>query len=306
MMSLPRPLRGIVVPIVTPLRDGGTLDEEGLGRLLEHVLAGGVRGIFVLGTTGEAAGLPHRLRKDLVRRSCRLVAGRVPVLVGITDTVFEESAILAREAAEAGAQAVVLAPPYYFPAGQPELLEYLGHLLPRLSLPLFLYNIPRMTKVSFEPDTVGAAAALPGVAGIKDSSEDMTYFHRLREVLRGRPDFSLLTGSELLLGESILYGAHGGVLGGANLFPRLYVELYEAAAAGDLSRVRGLTGRVMQVAATLYGVGRHHSSWLKGLKCALSLKGICGDFMLEPFHRFREEERRKIQEALERLEQESR
>jgi len=302
MTPLPRPLRGVIVPIVTPLRDGETLDPEGLERLLEHVLSGGVRGVFVLGTTGEAASLPHRLREELVRRVCRLVSGRVPVLAGITDTVFEESVKLARAAAEAGAQALVTAPPYYFPAGQPELLEYLGHLLPRLPLPLFLYNIPRLTKVAFEPSTVAGAAAMPGVAGIKDSSEDMPYFVRLRDALRDRPDFALLVGSEVLLGESILGGAHGGVLGGANLFPRLYVDLYEAAAAKDLARTRALTEKVMKVAAAIYGAGRHGSSWLKGLKCALSLKGICGDYMLEPFHRFREEERRKIREGLDSLE----
>lgn len=298
MTILPKPIRGIIVPLVTPLLDGEALDKESLGRLVEHVLAGGVRGIFVLGTTGEGPSLSRRLREEMIRETCQMVKGRVPILAGITDTSFEESLSLARTAADAGAQAVVVAPPYYFPSGQTELLEYLAHLAPRLPLPFFLYHIPRLTKVGWEPLTVREAASLPNLAGIKDSSEDPSYLPRLIELLRDRPDIALLTGSETLLARSILGGAHGGILGGANLFPRLFADLYEAAAAGDCLRAAALQDRVHRVASAVYGIGRHGSSPLKGLKGALSLKGLCGDFMAEPFHRFREEERRRLEKSL--------
>src|SRR5438094_2542997 len=123
-VSLPRPLRGVIPPLATPLLDRDRLHHAGLERLIEHVLGGGVHGLFVLGTTGEAPGLSHRLRCELVERACAQVAGRVPVLVGITDTSFVESVELAEFAADAGAAAVVLAAPYYFPAAQPELADY--------------------------------------------------------------------------------------------------------------------------------------------------------------------------------------
>lgn len=106
------------------------LDTPGLERLIEHILAGGAHGLFVLGSTGEAPSLSYRLRRELVDRVCDRVAGRVPVLVGITDTSFVESVNLSAHAEKAGAAAVVLATPYYFPAGQPELLEYVRHLAP--------------------------------------------------------------------------------------------------------------------------------------------------------------------------------
>ena len=122
--SLPRPLRGIIPPLATPLSDRDRLDLPGLERLIEHVLAGGVHGLFLLGTTGEAPGLSHRLRCELIERACAQVAGRVPVLVGVSDTAFVESVELAEHAADAVAHAVVLAPPYYFPAGQAELAGY--------------------------------------------------------------------------------------------------------------------------------------------------------------------------------------
>ncbi|MHC4370339.1 MAG: dihydrodipicolinate synthase family protein, partial [Planctomycetota bacterium] len=202
--ELSAPLCGIIPPLVTPLLDRDTLDTAGLERLIEHVLAGGVHGLFILGTTGEAPSLSYRLRYELIDRVCRQVSGRVPVLVGITDTSFVESVNIARKAEDAGARAVVLAPPYYFPAGQMELLEYLKHLTAELPLPVFLYNMPSHTKLVFEPETIRAAADFPGVAGIKDSSGNMMYFRRLQALLRDRPDFSVLMGPEELLAEAVL------------------------------------------------------------------------------------------------------
>ena len=298
---LPRPLRGIIPPMVTPLLDRDALDVAGLERLIEHILTGGVHGLFILGTTGEAPSLSYRLRYELIERVCAQVKKRVPVLVGITDTSFVESVNIANKAREAGAQAVVLAPPYYFPAGQAELLEYLKHLAPELPLPLFLYNMPSYTKLVFEPKTVRAAAAITGIVGIKESSGDMVYFRQLLSLLKKEPDFSLLIGQEELLAEAVLAGAHGGVSGGANLVPRLYVDLYNAACSKDLPAVESLQRKVMQISTSIYSVGKYESSYLKGLKCALSCIGICSDFLAEPFHRFRRAERKVIHQHIEEL-----
>src|SRR5579859_7119518 len=92
-------LTGIIPPMITPLCGRDELDLPGLERLVEHILAGGVSGLFILGTTGEGPGLSYRLRRDLITRVCRQVKQRVPVLVGITDTSFVESVELARYAA---------------------------------------------------------------------------------------------------------------------------------------------------------------------------------------------------------------
>ena len=298
---LPSPLRGIIPPLVTPLLDRDTLDIAGLERLIEHILSGGVHGLFILGTTGEAPSLSYRLRYELIERVCSLVKGRVPVLVGITDTSFAESVNTAVKAKDAGAQAVVLAPPYYFPAGQPELLEYIRHLTPELPLPLILYNMPSLTKAVFEPQTVRAAAEISGIVGLKDSSGNMAYFHQLQFLLQENPDFSLLMGHEELLAEAVLLGAYGGVCGGANIIPKLYVDLYDAARSQDMETMEALHNKVMQISTSIYGVGRYQSSYLKGLKCALSCMGICSDFLAEPFHRFRSAEHDVIRRHLEEL-----
>jgi 4-hydroxy-tetrahydrodipicolinate synthase len=280
------------------------LDEAGLERLVEHLIAGGVHGLFVLGTTGEAPSLDVALKLRMIERTCALVRGRIPVFVGISDPAFIESLRLADRAATCGADALVLAPPYYFPAGQPELLEYLEHLVPKLPLPLLLYNMPAMTKLVFEPETVRRAFKIPGIIGMKDSSGSMAYLHKIRDLLPADCHASLMVGSEELLGEAVLFGFDGGVCGGANVFPKLYVDLYEAAARGDLSKTLALHARVMRQGRLLYGVGRFGSSAIKGIKCALSCLGVCDDFMAEPFHRFRAPERAVIAAAVRTLQEE--
>src|ERR1700678_3507546 len=135
-------LNGIIPPMITPLLGRDELDVAGLERLVEHILAGGVSGLFILGTTGEGPSLSYRLRRELIERVCKEVARRMPGLAGITDTAFTESLNIARAAADCGADAVVVAPPYYLPEAQPELQEYLDHLVPELPLPLYIYNMP--------------------------------------------------------------------------------------------------------------------------------------------------------------------
>ena len=302
MMNVP--LTGIVPPMITPMRGRDEIDVPGLERLVEHVLAGGVSGLFLLGTTGEGPSLSYRLRRELIERVCRQVGGRVPVLVGITDTAFVEALGLARFAADTGAQAVVAAPPYYLPGGQPELREYLHHLVAELPLPLFLYNMPALTKVPFDLETVRIAMDEPRIVGLKDSSGDMAYFHGAADLLSHRPDWSLLIGPEERLLDAVLAGGHGGVSGGANLFPALYVGLFNACSAGDAARAFQLHAQVLRVGTSLYRIGRHPSAVIKGIKCALACLGICDDFMAEPFHRFRAGERALVEQRLAALQAE--
>ncbi|MDP4208642.1 MAG: dihydrodipicolinate synthase family protein [Bacteroidota bacterium] len=294
-------LKGIVPPMITPLNDLDTLDVEGLERLVEHILAGGVSGLFILGTTGEFSNISYRLRYELVERVCRQVKGRVPVLVGITDTSLVESINLTKKAAEEGAAAVVAAPPYYYAAGQPELIEYYQTLAGKLPLPLYLYNMPVHTKVMIEPKTVRKIAEHPNVIGLKDSSANAVYFRLVQYIMRDKPEFELFMGPEEITADAVLLGANGGVNGGANMFPKLYVDMYNAAAAKDFDKLKALQDKIMQISSSIYTVGKFGSSYLKGVKCALSLMGICNDYMPEPFNRFQDEERAKIRQSLEAL-----
>ncbi len=300
-MTETKKLKGIVPPLITPLKDRDTLDVQGLEKLIEHMISGGIHGLFALGTTGEGPSLGYRLRGEVIECVCQQVAGRIPVVVGITDTAFVESVKLSQIAAEAGADGVVLSTPYYFPAGQTELEEYVRKLVPELALPVTLYNMPSLTKVWFEIETLRRLADLDGVAGVKDSSGDMDYYSKLCKLQSERPDWSFLIGPEEKLIASIPMGGHGGVNGGANAYPKLFVEAYEAAVAGDSARCEVLQQKI-EAFGEIYTIGKYASRFIKATKCAASVLGLCDDFMAEPFNRFYPQDREKVAAILKKLE----
>ncbi len=299
-----QPLCGIIPPLVTPLLDNETLDVTSLERLINHLIEGGVHGLFILGTTGEEQSLSYNVRQQMIRETCRINAGRLPVLVCITDTSLVESIKLANVAADSGASGLVSAPPYYFATGQPELAQFYEELVPQLPLPVFLYNMPSHVKVNFAPSTVARLSLMPQVVGLKDSSANTVYFQSVMYAVRrtGREDFAMLCGPEEITGECVLMGGHGGVNGGANMFPELYVAMYNAAVEGNIKEMRRLQNYVMQISTTIYNIGQHGSSYLKGLKCACNLLGIIdSDFVASPFYKFNLPERIKVQDALNAL-----
>jgi 4-hydroxy-tetrahydrodipicolinate synthase len=293
-------LTGIVPPLITPLEDRDTIDELGTRRLLDHVIAGGVSGVFILGTTGEGPSLSYRLRRDFIQLACEIVDGRLPVLVGVTDTAFVETIQLAQFAKHAGAAAAVLSTPYYFPAGQTELTQYIDHVAEVIALPLVLYNMPGLTKVWFEIDTLGKLTRHKNIVGVKDSSGDLDYFGKLAELKQLRPDWMIMIGPEHLTPEAVKRGGDGGVNGAANFYPELFVSLYKAAAGGDQQRVAAIMTRVHALQA-IYEVGKYDSRFIKATKCACSLLGLCSDRLAEPFNHFLPPERARVRQILDNL-----
>jgi dihydrodipicolinate synthase/N-acetylneuraminate lyase len=279
---LPRPLRGIIPPLVTPLAGPDALDLPGLDRLVGRVVEAGCAGVFVLGSTGEAQALSYRLRMEMVRATYRVVAGRVPVLAGVTDTSVVEAVRFGRAAMDAGCDAVVTAQPYYFRVSQRDLLRHAEMLVRDIGAPLFLYNMPGLTKLTYEPETVAAAAEIDGIIGFKDSSGDLIYFQRVLRAVAGKPEFTVLIGPEELLPQAVQLGAHGGIAGGANLRPRLYVDLYRAAAEGGWDHVAELQQQVLELSERVYHVGDAETSYIRGLKGALELEGVCSGLPAPP------------------------
>jgi len=286
--------------MITPMQGRDRLDGEGLERLLNHLIGGGVHGVFVLGTTGEAPSLSHALQREVVRQTVRFVAGRVPVLVGITDTSFVESVELAKHAADCGATALVLSTPYYFPAGQTELRYYVDQLVPELPLPVMLYNIPSLTKVAFEIETLEYLSKHDRIVGLKDSGGDLGYYAQAVGLKRLRPDWSIMMGPEASLAESLLLGGDGGVAGGANIYPNLFVKLYDEVRSGS-DAWKPLQAQIEKLQG-IYGIGKYASRFVKGTKCAVSLLGICDDFLADPFHSFRPEDRERLAAVLREVE----
>jgi len=276
-------LHGIVVPMVTPLNSDGSLDFKATEILVEHLISGGVHGIFVLGTTGEAQGLSAGQREKFVTFVGQKIAGRVPYIVGVSDTSIADSVALAKVAQAAGACGVVATPPYYYAPSQSDMLNWFTALADASPIPVYLYNMPSHVKVNIEPHTVVQLASHPNIRGLKDSSHNMTYFQTLSYLTRDQEDFVLFVGPEEQTAQAVLIGGAGGVNGGANMFPDLYVKSYNAAVAGDLATVRKYQKAIMHIATAIYTVGDGPSSYLQGLKGALELLGLCGRTLALPY-----------------------
>ncbi len=269
-------LEGVIVPLITPLRPDESLDEPGLERLVEHVIAGGVCGIFVLGSSGEGPSLPLPVKERLVRAVSQQAKGRVPVLVGVfgvgTERTIEEATRLTRQ----GGDAIVVTVPYYFSHTQEEIATHIIAVARSQEVPTMVYNIPQMVKTIIEPATLGQLAAVPQVIGVKDSQGDMV---RFQEILKFQCDgFSVYQGAEGVAALSVARGARGAVLGLANVAPKLCCDLVAAARSAQLARAWELQDRLM----TLWKL-HTHGQWLPCLKAAVSLLGICGPTVAAPF-----------------------
>ena len=160
-----------------------------------------------------------------------------------------------------------------------------------------LYNIPSLTKVAFEIDTLRQLTEHAGIVGVKDSGGDMDYFRQVVSLSELRPDWTFLVGPEHLLAESVQAGGHGGVNGGANVFPKLFTSMFTAAKAGDTDRIAVLQEQIDRL-QPIYDVGKYASRFIKATKCAASLRGICSDHMAEPFNHFFDPERQKVAEII--------
>ncbi len=285
-------LQGVIVPLITPLNPDESLDEKGLERLVEHVIKGGVAGIFLLGSSGEGPSLPLSVRERLVAATCAQVAGRVPVLVGVLGVSTVQTIEQAQRLTRCGGDAVVVTAPYYFAHTQDEIACHVTAVARAVPVPTMVYNIPQMVKTVIEPETLARLANLPEVIGVKDSHGDMV---RFQETLKLQCDgFSVYQGAEGLAALSITRGARGAVLGLANVAPGLCCDLVAAARDGDLARAWALQEQLM----TLWRL-HTHSQWLPCLKAAVSLLGICGPTASAPFRPLNEEQLAGVRRDLE-------
>lgn len=287
-------LHGIVVPMVTPLTQGAEVDYPATEKLVEHLIAGGVHGIFALGTTGEAQSLSAQQRADFTTYVGEKIAGRVPYIVGISDTSIADSIALAKTAQAAGACGVVATPPYYFAPAQNDMVAWFTALADASPLPVYLYNMPSHVKVNIAPETAAILAKHPNIKGLKDSSHNMTYFQTLGYLTKDEADFVLFVGPEEQTAQAVLLGGAGGVNGGANMFPELYVKSYNAAVVGDLETVRKCQKAILHISTAIYNV----DGYLPGLKGALELLGLCNRTLALPYTAISDEKMAVLKAAL--------
>ncbi|MBL8815128.1 MAG: dihydrodipicolinate synthase family protein [Planctomyces sp.] len=294
-------IQGVIPPVVTPLISCDQLDVEAVDRVTEHLIDGGVAGLFVLGTTGEGPSQTYQTRYEMVERTCQAADKRVPVLTCVTDTSIGESLALAAHAADCGSAAIVAAAPYYFEASQRALFRWFFELAEQSPLPLMLYNMPSCVGVDLEFTTVCDLSQHPNIIGIKDSSGNLELFSKLCQQFRGRDDFRVYMGPEELLAEAVHAGAAGGVCGGANLLPHVYVELYEAAVAHDSDAIQRWQRVIHSVFQSVYRDATGRMNLIPALKAAMQECGLCRDVVAPPFSPLCEEHRRQIVTELPRI-----
>ena len=293
---------GLIPPMVTPLDEKRRLDKAGVKKMVRHLVDGGVDGIFLLGTTGEGPHLSYAIRRELVKETCRLVKGRVPVLVGVTETDLEDALAFAKDCKAFGASGVVAAPPYYFKLTQAECVAWFTELADRLPLPLVVYDMPAHTDTTIEPATIAQLAKHPNVVAMKDSSSVIALFNKFKVALAPHADrFSLFMGPDEAMGEAVLTGADGGVCTGANLWPRQFKAMYLAAKAGNVEEVCRLQRFTTTSSYLLYGLGQGQIGFLKGVKAALAEMGLIRNVLTAPFKPLEGAELKPVKAALSKL-----
>jgi 4-hydroxy-tetrahydrodipicolinate synthase len=232
-----KPVAGIIVPIPTLFDEQGRLDEAANARHIEWLIARGVHGLFVLGTTGEFTSLTRDERRAMAELAVRTARGRVPVLIGCGAPGTEEAVAYAEHAEEVGAAGVAVVLPYYWIPSDRSIYEHYRLLAVGTRLPIYIYNFPALTGRSIPPGLVRRLAEdYPNIAGIKDTLDSVAHIQDLITTVRpARPDFAVLCGMDYHLLNTLLLGGDGSVPGTANFAPEPLVEIYRAAVDGRLA-----------------------------------------------------------------------
>jgi dihydrodipicolinate synthase/N-acetylneuraminate lyase len=276
--------KGVVPPLVTLLTPDEEIDQQGTRKLVEHVISGGVHGIFLLGTTGEGMRIRDKECQKAIEIAIEQVNGRATVMVNCSDFGTRRALERIRIAERLGADAAVVTISYYLPGfSQEEMASHYKQLAAGSKIPVFIYNLPQGDRAAIELDTVEELSEVENIAGIKDSSQDEEPLKKLIQRFKDREDFRVFVGTEVLMVKCLISGAHGCVPSIGNVRPDLCVNLYEAIQNSDLDKVKVLEKEMMDTRARVYTRGPSWLSYISGIKAALSELGISGQTVTEPF-----------------------
>lgn len=261
-------LKGIIPPVATPMQANEDLDLSRLKWFIDHLIAQGVHGIFVLGTNSEFYALDEREKQEVIATTVAHVRGRVPVFAGTGAETTREAVRLTRMAEKEGVQGVSVITPYFVSPNQQEIADHYRRIAESTSVPVILYNNPGTCGgVKIDVETVARLAEVPNILGIKDSSGDL---QNTNELIRVVPDrFSVLMGRDTLIYHALIWGAKGAVPATANVAPRLVVDVYEAAVRGDHAAAQAAQRRLNPVRLSLT-LGTAPG----GVKAALAMLGM--------------------------------
>lgn len=294
---IPSKLAGVIPAIGTPLTDGDRTDVPRLRRLTRFLLDGGSSGIFVNGSMGGFAFLSDLEQLRAIAAVVEEVNGQVPVMGGLGETSTSRAVPRAREIAGLGVDYLTVLPPFYFRPAQEHMRGFFLDIIAAVEVRVFIYDNPVSTKVQIHPETIAEIRRqAPRLAGVKESNQDCINLQNLLNLMRGDPDFAVLTGSEQLALVGLQMGVDGCIGGLYNLCPRIAVDLYEAFRSGDIDTARQRQRQILD----LCGIFHYGHIW-GAFDEALRFLGLGERATGAPFvSELAPEDRRQVRELLAR------
>jgi len=284
---------GIFPAVITPFDREGNVWFESLWDVVRFQMEKGVHGLFVCGTAGEGPSMSVEQRKSVAEVVVKEVAGRIPVIVHVGTTNTKETVELAKHAEEIGAQAVGAVSPYYFKPDLEGLVEHYRLLAEAVGIPVFVYNIPRLTGFNITPDMIRRICTIENVKGVKDTSDNLI---QLQEIIETAPKpITVINGSDWLLFAALMVGVDGQISSVANVIPEIMVELYELYKKREYGRALNLQAKINAVKKALEGPP------IAPVKAALELRGVKAGVPKRPLRPLKPEEIIKLGERLKSL-----
>jgi 4-hydroxy-tetrahydrodipicolinate synthase len=279
--------------MVTPIDKTGRINEAALRKLVNHLIDGGVHGLFPVGSQGEFFALTFEQKKEVIRIVVNETRGRVPIYAGTGAVTTREAIETTKMARDLGVSAVSVLTPYFVTPNQKELIEHYVTIAKAVpDLPILLYSNPDRTQVSFPVATVLELAAVDNIIGIKDSSGDMSMTGEYIRITRGM-NFHVLAGRDTLIYATLCYGGTGSICATANVDPRVPVEIYEAFIVGDHKRALDAQFRLAPLRIA-FGLGTFPAV----IKEALNMIGIDAGPAIRPVGPMTPENREKLRKIL--------
>jgi 4-hydroxy-tetrahydrodipicolinate synthase len=261
---------GSMVAIVTPMNTDGSVDWPALEKLVEHHIAQGTDAIVSVGTTGESATLDHNEHTEVIERTVKAVAGRIPVIGGTGANSTSEAILLTERAAAAGVDGCLLVVPYYNKPPQEGLYQHFRTIAEAVAIPQILYNVPGRTAVDMHNDTTLRLAEIENIVAIKDATNDLD---RGRDLINRSPqDFMVYSGEDGTACELMLSGGKGTISVTANVAPELMHRMCTAAVAGNAKEARELNTQLEKLHQALFVESNPIPA-----KWAVQQQGIIGD-----------------------------
>lgn len=291
-MSVRDQLTGTGVALVTPFNEDGSIDFNGLEKLIDFVIEGGVNYVVTLGTTGETPTLSKEEKAEVIHQTFSFVAERVPVVIGIggnnTAEVIKEIETLPVEKAEA----ILSASPYYNKPSQEGLYQHYKALASSTNKPVILYNVPSRTGSNIAAaTTIRLANEIENINGIKEASGNMM---QCMQILRDKPqEFLVVSGDDALALSQIACGMRGVISVAANCFPKQFSELVSFALKDDFNAARRINNILLQGYEILFAENSP-----AGVKAFLTELGIIKNHLRLPLVPLSESIRQQVSACL--------